>query len=94
MRYLFLSCLSLMFTAYADSLLAQDGSGCRRCEHGGEGDSGCCERETPPGYDPYQRYYPYNSIYQDSKVRDVSSDDDESYWPSKRDDDFMDALMR
>ncbi|CRX39452.1 hypothetical protein [Estrella lausannensis] len=94
MRYIFFPCLSVMFAAYVEPLAAHDGADCKRCERGEESDSGCCERDRPAGYDPYKRYYPYNSIYQDSKVRDVSSDDDESYWPSKRDDDFMDALMR
>lgn len=94
MKYICLAALFLSTPMPLMLLHSQEGSGCKRCEHQRSQDSDCCERETPEGYDPYRRYYPYNSIYQDSKVRDVSSDDDESYWPSKRDDDFIDALMR
>lgn len=94
MRYILLTCLSLVFAISSETLSAQDGSGCRRCERARQSDPDCCEEDNSAEYDPYKRYYRYNSIYQDSKVRDVSSDDDESYWPSKRDDDFMDALMR
>ena len=52
------------------------------------------KRECPQVYDPYNCYYPYCSIYQDSRVQDVSNDDGESYWPGKRDDDFIDSLTR
>jgi len=52
------------------------------------------ECNQPDGYDPYQSYYPYWRIYQDSRVRNPQSDYEDNYWPSKRDDNLIDALTK
>ena len=46
------------------------------------------------GYDPFQCYYPYCSIYQDSRVRYLPENNVRNYWPAQRNDSFIDSFTR